>query len=372
MDRQVPGRHTSVWTGEFRDEKLEKEYHHAHFYKVRSSVRPLVIFLASIFSVVAIFELFSGNGSIFPFISIPLCGLFLAASFLIILKVSTVGDFYSLSTMLTAYELLSVSVFFYLAYITADTYHYAVIGLGVICYSFMFFIIPNRWLYAAGLSSFTILAYFIVFYKSAQEMSIQNQVIGNIFVLSGTALVAAISLQSAIDQRNQYIGNLRLLQLSLTDPLTGIANRGRFNDSLQSWVKCANEYNVSLSLVLFDFDDFKRVNDTYGHLIGDQVILQTVNIVDDAIRHRDLFARWGGEEFTLLFPDTQLDEAMEIVERLRRTISANHYVKCGHVTASFGLVQYRKGESPDAFMDRADRMLYTAKADGKNCIRAAG
>lgn len=170
----------------------------------------------------------------------------------------------------------------------------------------------------------------------------------------------------------QYLRHVKLLQDSLTDPLTGIANRGRFNQALQDWVRCANQYSVPLSLVLFDFDDFKSVNDTYGHLTGDQVILATVNLVDDAIRRRDLFARWGGEEFTLLFPDTRVDEAVEIVERLRQTIEQNRYIRCGQVTASFGIVQYRAGESPEAFMDRADRMLYRAKADGKNCIRSIG
>jgi len=372
VERNDPGRRISTWLGEFRDEKLEKEFRQSGFYKVRALVRPLLIFLSSLFSIVILFDLLFGKEQYYPIISIPLRILYIIASILVIIKVSSVQDFYSLSMMLTAYEFLSICVFFYLIGVTINTYSYMSIGAGIITISILVFMIPNRWVHSVFLSVITILCYFALFHPVGLEAELLNRMVGTIFILSSISLIAVLAIRSAIDQRVQYLSNLKLLQLSLTDPLTGIANRGRFNDSMQSWIKCANEYNVPISLVLFDFDNFKKVNDTYGHLIGDQVILQTVNLVDEAIRHRDLFARWGGEEFTCLFPDTQLDEAMEIVERLRQTISSNHYIKCGHVTASFGLAQYRKGESADAFMDRADRLLYNAKNDGKNCIRAAG
>ncbi len=371
MERNDPSRRISPWLGEFRDEKIEKEFRQSGFYKVRALVRPLLLFLSSLFSIVILFDLIFAEEQYYPLISIPLRVLYIIASILVVVKVSSVSDFYNLSIMLTAYEFLSICIFFYLIGVTINTYSYMSIGTGIITISILIFMIPNRWIHYVFLSFMTILCYFVLFHPTGIEADLLNRIVGTIFMLSSVLLIAVLSVRSAVEQRVQYLSSMKLLQLSLTDPLTGIANRGRFNESMQSWIKCANEYDVPLSLVLFDFDDFKRVNDTYGHLIGDQVILQTVNLVDEAIRHRDLFARWGGEEFTCLFPDTQLDEAMEIVERLRQTIDSNHYIKCGHVTASFGLAQYRMGESADAFMDRADRLLYNAKAEGKNCIRAA-
>jgi len=372
VEKNEPGSRISGFLGEFRDEKLENEFRQAGFYRLRSKARPLLGILAGLFAVIMTVDLFLSPIQPFLGLSIALRVLYVAASVLMILRIPAVTDFKSLSTVITAYEFLSICIYFYLLRIAFDAYAYSVVGLGILAICLLLFMIPNRWVYSFLLSFFSLAAYFFIFQPSGRDAEPMNRFISIIFSCCILFLMAAMSNRGGVEQRQHFQDNRKLLRLSFTDPLTGIANRGRFNEALQSWVACANDYKVPLSLVLFDFDDFKSVNDDYGHLIGDQVILQTVNLVDEAIRRRDLFARWGGEEFTLLFPDTRMEEALEIVERLRQTIEMNHYIKCDHVTASFGVVQYRPGESPESFMDRADRLLYRAKADGKNCIRSAG
>ncbi len=372
MEKNEPGNRINDYIAEFRDEKLENEYRQAGFYRLRTKARPLLGLLAGLYAAVMAFDLFLSPiqlRSPLPFI---LLVLFIAASLLVILRIPSITEYKSLASVITAYEFLSISIYYYLLGNSQQAYTFSNVGLGVLTICLLLFLIPNRWVHSFILSVLTLSAFFAFFQPEGRDAEPLNRIFGCLFTLFAVLLMAAFTNRTGIEQRMHFQDNRKLLRLSFTDPLTGIANRGRFNEALQSWVTCANDYKVPLSLVLFDFDDFKTINDSYGHLIGDQVILQTVNLVDEAIRRRDLFARWGGEEFTLLFPDTRLDEALEIVERLRHTIETNHYIRCGHVTASFGVAQYHPGESPDTLMDRADRLLYRAKADGKNCIRSAG
>ena len=298
--------------------------------------------------------------------------LFRSVSILVLVRISSLSDFEPMAVTVTAFEALSLSIWLYVALLSREAYGEAAIQTGMLALLVLVFLIPNRWIRSVILGGIILLSAILLALSPTGSPDVLPVLSTIVILIGGFATVTLFSQKTEQERRMQYLRHVKLLQDSLTDPLTGIANRGRFNQALQDWVRCANQYSVPLSLVLFDFDDFKSVNDTYGHLTGDQVILATVNLVDDAIRRRDLFARWGGEEFTLLFPDTRVDEAVEIVERLRQTIEQNRYIRCGQVTASFGIVQYRAGESPEAFMDRADRMLYRAKADGKNCIRSIG
>ncbi len=372
MERNEPGGRIAPLLGEFRDQKLERDFRLSGFFAMRASVRPLLAGLSVLLSAVMLAEILLTPFSSQNWIGISLRVLYMITAVLMLLRISSLTDHRTLTASVTVFEGLSISIWFYLVGSSLNAYSNLSVCLGVTALSLMVFLIPNRFIHAAALSAVTLLLSPLLYRPEMAENPALDATVAILFTLGATVAVGAVIYLHGLEKRNQYLQMTKLLRLSLTDPLTGIANRGRFNEALQSWVGCAEEYRIPLSLVLFDFDDFKRINDTYGHLIGDQVILATVNLVDEAIRRRDIFARWGGEEFTLLFPDTRLEEALEIVERLRQTIESNHYIRCGHVTASFGVVQHRAGESPEAFMDRADRQLYRAKAEGKNCIRSAG
>jgi diguanylate cyclase (GGDEF)-like protein len=362
----------SRWTGEFRDAALEKEYRRASFFSARAHVRVLVTLLAILLVTVLAAELMFVTAASHHWIGLVLRLLYLSAAVLTVMRVCSLSDFAPLASTVTSFEVLSLIVWLYLSYLSRNAYHPLVLQTGTLSLALLVLLIPNRWLHTVILSAAASLTALLLAPWASDPATRLNLLVFMLFQTGALLAAAMLTRRSDTDHRAQYLRQEKLLRVSLTDPLTGIANRGRFNEALQDWVRCAHQYHVALSLVLFDFDDFKAVNDTYGHLIGDQVILQTVNLVDDAIRRRDIFARWGGEEFTLLFPDTRLEDAVEIVERLRQTVESHKYPRCGQVTASFGVVQYRPGESPEAFMDRADRLLYRAKADGKNCVRTAG
>ena len=160
----------------------------------------------------------------------------------------------------------------------------------------------------------------------------------------------------------------RLRQFATTDTLTGICNRRRFDELLTSEIHRAARFSSPLSLMLFDVDHFKRVNDTFGHQAGDQVLTQVAVVVSGAIRAVDLFARWGGEEFAVLLPGSDIDAARVLAEKLRMLLENQPFPDVGHITCSFGVAEYAAGDDADAMLKKVDSALYRAKKTGRNRV----
>lgn len=160
----------------------------------------------------------------------------------------------------------------------------------------------------------------------------------------------------------------RLRQLATTDALTGICNRRHFDETLVSEVNRATRFASPLTLILFDIDHFKRINDTFGHQAGDRVLVQLAVVVGQAIRATDLFARWGGEEFVVLSPGCDLDAGRLLAEKLRMSLEQQEFADVGQVTCSFGVADYLPGNDTDRLMKVADHCLYHAKASGRNRV----
>ena len=160
------------------------------------------------------------------------------------------------------------------------------------------------------------------------------------------------------------------------DALTGLANRRHFEEQLQRIIAETDRFGGYGSLVLADIDHFKSVNDTYGHQAGDQVLRQVAKVLADGVRTVDVCARYGGEELAILLPQTSLEGARELAERIRQSI-ADRIVRVGgeeiRVTASFGVATYPDPvKVKESLFPAADRALYAAKHDGRNCVRTAG
>jgi diguanylate cyclase (GGDEF)-like protein/PAS domain S-box-containing protein len=160
----------------------------------------------------------------------------------------------------------------------------------------------------------------------------------------------------------------RLRQLATTDTLTGICNRRRFDEVLAAEIERTSRFSSPLSLILFDIDHFKRINDSYGHQAGDRVLTQLALAVGDMIRTTDMLARWGGEEFAILMPGSDIDAGRVLAEKLRMMLEKQHFPDVGHVTSSFGVAEHVRGENSDALIKRVDRCLYHAKASGRNRV----
>jgi diguanylate cyclase (GGDEF)-like protein len=164
----------------------------------------------------------------------------------------------------------------------------------------------------------------------------------------------------------------RLEQIAATDPLTGAANRARFEELLDAErQRHSRAPRVPFAVILFDIDHFKRVNDTWGHNQGDLVLKGLVQHVQGRLRRIDTLARWGGEEFAVLLPQTDGADAFLVAEKIRLSLAQIEFGQVGRISASFGVAQYQAGETNAELLGRADNALYRAKRGGRNRVELA-
>ena len=157
-----------------------------------------------------------------------------------------------------------------------------------------------------------------------------------------------------------------LEQKANVDTLTKIFSRQKFNELYHLELRRSHRYINSLSLLFFDIDHFKKINDTYGHDVGDKTLITFAKVIQENIREYDIFARWGGEEFILLLPQTDMSAAFKIAEKLRQKVSDHNFGIIGTVTCSIGVSMLKKDDDDDSFLKRADNAVYKAKKSGRN------
>jgi len=190
---------------------------------------------------------------------------------------------------------------------------------------------------------------------------------------------ASRSLQEELAKTNEDLSRLRtefkrVRQESMVDPLTGIQNRRAFDTSLAEARKHAKASNEALCLLLVDIDHFKKVNDTYGHVVGDAVLKQVANAINDVVRGGDVLARYGGEEFVLLLPNTPMEGAEHVADNICNQVrnqkmdSGRVGKDVGRVTVSVGVALFSSDETIEQFVVRADTALYRAKESGRNRV----
>lgn len=163
--------------------------------------------------------------------------------------------------------------------------------------------------------------------------------------------------------------NIMLESLSVTDHLTQLFNRTRLDETLESEIDQASRYSRPFGLIMIDIDLFKAVNDSYGHQVGDQVLIELSNVLKTNSRKVDTVGRWGGEEFLIICPSTDSRGLLALAEKLRVKIGSYNFSTVGHKTASLGVTIYESGDTSHKMVARADEALYIAKRDGRNLTR---
>lgn len=164
--------------------------------------------------------------------------------------------------------------------------------------------------------------------------------------------------------------NAELQRLNATDSLTGVRTRGHFMQALAAETQRVRREGLLASLLLIDVDHFKMVNDTYGHPVGDAVLIELARRIRVNLRSDDVLARLGGEEFAVLLPQTEHARAVEVAEKLRAVIADEPFPVVGQVTASFGVAQWKPSDSLADWLQAADVGTYAAKSSGRNRVAA--
>lgn len=200
---------------------------------------------------------------------------------------------------------------------------------------------------------------------------LQDCVMPREWSIDDISLLGSLADQVAIAIENAEL-HMEVERQAVTDGLTGVANRRSFNDSLTKEFERAKRYGQPLSLAVIDLDFLKKINDTYGHMTGDEAIKSIGFVLRESSRSIDITARYGGEEFCVLLPNTDIEMAEQLAERLRRIIRETEIDGPGALSASIGVASYPlHADAADALFLRADEALYRAKQDGRNLVRVS-
>jgi|GEM_PF-6801837 len=207
---------------------------------------------------------------------------------------------------------------------------------------------------------------FLCFFNGIKEPIRVMWQVAIMLLVSATIFLFYLIIKNDHNKLNEI--SRKFYELSIKDPLTGLYNRRFFYEILEKEIEKARRSGRSFTIAIGDIDDFKKINDAFGHLEGDRVLIQIAAIIKSNLRKYDLAARLGGEEFVILFPDTSKKEALQIVERLRKAICENDLCEGEKkLSISFGLASCPEdGQTIDTLLSRADRALYDAKRQGKN------
>jgi len=213
-----------------------------------------------------------------------------------------------------------------------------------------------------------------------EKSSLVNRSFGILLTLMVSLLVvgAALALQREIGVEMELHRNQQRLEdlskelerLATTDKLTGAVNRLKFDEILSREINIALRYQRPLSIIMYDIDHFKLINDTYGHQAGDAVLVQMTQLVANSIRESDVLARWGGEEFIIIAPQSNSSDAAKLAGKLRALIEAEAFTGVSKQSCSFGVAQIQPDDTADTLTARVDQALYQAKTSGRNRVVA--
>ena len=334
--------------------------------------------------------LISGQGTIHLWLSLILGNIIMLLNYLLLM--CGIRAFYKETVIWPKHFWLYI-IAYYFAFVYATFVHYSFILRVVVFTVFLCIIMIEFFFYLRSqllkiprtirnTFQIVILGYLVICITRAILILIAARypsMIANSDIFSGFTLIASIVSLIFWFSALQLLDSYKLLEemkeknnllacMAHMDNLTGIYNRCYLEENINDYMQISDRSGVPISFILIDLDHFKEVNDRYGHAVGDEVLVNTVNIIKDTIRATDKAIRWGGEEFLILTIATPHEGAVILAEEIRNAIASKCYDTVGHMTASFGVAEHCYSEAMDMCFKRVDIALYKAKNSGRNCV----
>lgn len=252
-------------------------------------------------------------------------------------------------------------------------------------FAVIFYFNPLESLFVYSTTSLFFIIAMPIFQPTIQNNYIQDILSNNIIswiasVINYQKYVKEFKSQEIIKKSNDKLKeknleikkmNKKLKELSIKDGLTNIYNRRKLDEILEYEYKRTKRYSREFSIILLDLDLFKSVNDKYGHIVGDKVLIETAEILRKNIRNIDIVGRWGGEEFLVICPETEMHQALRVSNKLKNAIEKHEFSIVNKRTCSFGVATYKCGDTIEELVIRADKGLYQAKEKGRNRVEIA-
>ncbi|MFZ7120787.1 MAG: GGDEF domain-containing protein [Eubacteriaceae bacterium] len=347
---------------EFKNKKDEEEFIQDEYQTTLRYLKPALLFSGIIILLFAIpdYLFVYADNSVF-ITTLYLRILFFLLVILLYIKTTKIDSFAKLPLWITGAEIACTIVYYNIILMNEEP-NLLLKSFDIILIIIIFNIVPNRWIYNV-LSSLVALIALIVY---SYRIDYYNFNPGIVYSLLIFVFISLFTYKYEGYRRYNYFIKKQLIDITNTDPLTGIYNRSKLEIEINNKYLDYQENKCPFSLIVFDLDEFKKINDNYGHLYGDEIILELIKVVKISIRSDDIFARWGGDEFFILLPNTKQKDANELGNRIIRNID-KHFKEYPHnISCSFGIIEYISGETIEQFVKRADKLMYLAKKSGKN------
>ena len=350
--------------GEFRNKEIETEFLDGEVKKGLKLIRYMLLFASIANLLIGIPDYLLNQDMAILYLSYVTRLIIVAIGIILFFAIKRIRNTKTTGRLIYAFAFVIYVTHLYVAsHFTPVNIMFETFNLVIL--STCLFLLPNRWIANLSFSLAYFAIYIVMLPHICTAASVGERIITICYVCWNTIIISILFYRINIYKRNHYSKNLQLKELANTDHLTKIHNRKACDEILKS--TCMD--NSAFSFIMFDIDDFKQINDTHGHVVGDEVIVTIIRYVRTIIRKNDIIARWGGEEFVIIMPDAKLNEARELALRVKEQISQikHNHIKQS-VTCSFGVTEFATGDNAKTITSRADQLLYLAKEYGKNRV----
>jgi diguanylate cyclase (GGDEF)-like protein len=293
-----------------------------------------------------------------------LVALFLAGIAIHVLKLKR---FKQISILVTVGEAVALANYLLIMPLY-DNFSFMIQAMGIIAFILVIFLIPNRMLYVILLSVLGPAGFFIRAKAVSQTIDPNEFWASVVYILLAVVLCAVFATTTQRNQYREYVAKSKLEHLSSTDFLTETANRFRLEEEAVRWMEFCRRQDMPLSMAFIDVDNLKRINDRYGHAAGDAALIDLARAFQHQMRGSDTLARWGGDEFVLLLPNTSLEKAVGFMQRIKGSAAGTETTTRVSITWSCGIVQMRPGAGFHTLLSEADALMYDGKHKGKDAI----